>query len=158
MNTGKIPYMPFKGAYMVSGRGGEVKKAEEKIRAEAGCMANVDILGNGYSAVDMPACFLVTTGNDALAYNKFVLKQQKYYDLTASKMPEERTIDDFKSKREFLAYKIEREMDTWIKTVREKCNFNQVPDVLDAELVLEAIDSGCFDYTDGKFVVQETKK
>ncbi len=156
MNIRGISNTPFKGAYIVSGRGGDVKEVENNIFSKMGDKSRFTVLGGDYSTNDLPANLLVATEGDIKDFSTFAINQQQYKSEILKKMPVKYTEKDFDTKRDYILYRINHANIIGLKALMENCPFTREPDILDAEAVLGAIETDCFDCRSGKFILPET--
>ena len=153
MNVGKISNVAFNGAYIITGRGEDVKNVEDEIKQHKECR----IVGSefGYSAADMPAYLLITTGKDTDKYDKFIAldeqKETSSFKKTSEKMPEKFTRDDFKDVYKYMKYKALHQYRVWLTTIKQECGFDNLQ-LLDSKKALESINEGNFNYSDGTFL------
>ncbi len=156
MNIGKISNVSFNGAYIIKGKGEDVKQAVDEIKKHPQC--SIEGLEFAYTSADMPACVLVTTGKDTKKYNDFYAddkkKEAESFNKMFQSMPERFTKDDFKNLRKYMEYKANHQHRVWIAAIKKDCGFKNLQ-ILDGEKVFESMRQGEFDYSEGK-ILNET--
>lgn len=78
-------------------------------------------------------------------------KRQAALKRRLKKMPEKFTRDDFKDVYKYMKYKALHQYRVWLTTIKQECGFDNLQ-ILDSKQVLESINEGNFDYSDGTFL------
>lgn len=152
MNIGKISNIAFKGAYAVVGMGKDAAKLEDKILEHRNVKyktMQINRLGYGILEDDLPAYFLVTTGDDIKKYNQFAQNYDEYRKIADMQLPDYSKREDFANGDEYIKHFVTHEGALDIDIINQWCNFNGGLNVVNAKNALKAIGENRFNFNNG---------
>lgn len=145
----------FKGAYIINGKGKDVKTVREELEALQKChpkeKMQIDNVGYGYLENEVPAYLLVTTGNDVEIYNDYVKNHHnEYRRISELEFPEYAGPNDFSDAIDYIEYFLKHEAVIDINAIQQGCRFKEDLGIFSALKILKAIKENNFDHINGK--------
>lgn len=155
MNISKISGPAFSGAYIVTGKGKDVKAVKEEImkvkKDKLYDELKIDDIGYGYLEDNVLSYFIVTTGSrDIKTYNNFAKNWDEYREVANLECPDNCTPEDFDNDKEYLDHLARHQGALDIEMISRSCYFSSELKALSASSIMKAIKNGAFDFVNGK--------
>lgn len=155
MFINKISSPEFSGAYVVTGRGKDVKAVKEEIiKAKQDRLpgkVKIDDVGYGYLEDDILSYLIVTTGSrDIKIYNEFAKDIDEYRRIADLEYPDDCRPEDFDGEAEYIDHFVRHQGALDIEMIDRYCSFSSELKALGASSILKSIKNGTFDFINGE--------